>query len=88
MISVAQFASGSLHNDRVTIKSKVLFTMIDVNVGFSYKGHEDDAKYDEHKATLVWKPVDEKKRSRREESECAEFSLSFLFIVLVMMEQD
>ena len=55
--------------------------MFDVNVGFSYKGHKDDAKYDDHKATLVWKPVDEKKRSRREESECAGFSLSFLFIL-------
>ena len=60
---------------------KVLFTIFDVNLGFSYQGHKDDAKYDEHKATLVWKPVDEKKRSRREESECAGLSLSFLFIV-------
>lgn len=55
--------------------------MFNVNVCFSYKGHTDDAKYDEHKATLVWKPVDEKKRSRREESECAGLSGSFLFIV-------
>lgn len=55
--------------------------MFDVNLGFSYQGHKDDATYDEHKATLVWKPVDEKKRSRREESECAGLSLSFLFIV-------
>lgn len=81
MISVAQFASGRLHNDRVAIKSKFLFTMFNVNVCFSYKGHTDDAKYDEHKATLVWKPVDEKKRSRREESECTGLSGSFLFIV-------
>lgn len=85
MIGVAQFASGRSHNnycnDRVAIESKVLFTMFDVNVGFSYKGYKDDAKYDEHKATLVWKPVDEKKRSRREESECAGLRLSFLFIM-------
>lgn len=33
------------------------------------KGPKERAMFDEHRATLVWEPMDEKKRTRREESE-------------------
>ena len=32
-------------------------------------GPKERVMFDEHKATLVWEPMDEKKRTRREESE-------------------
>ena len=35
---------------------------------FLFKGSREGAIHDVHKATMCWKPLDEKKRTRREES--------------------
>jgi len=47
----------------------MMIHMEEISVVFPSKGPKAEAKNDDHKATLVWKPIDEKKRSRREESE-------------------
>ena len=35
---------------------------------FLFKGSKEGAIHDVHKATMCWKPIDEKKRAKREES--------------------
>ena len=51
---------------------------------FLFKGSKEGAVNDVHKATMCWKPIDEKKRAKREESKLS-LVITFNFLTYHFM---